>query len=101
MKRLVDSWVAAEKERYGNNLTAALQLLNDTLDTTTMHSRVSEWRRGRYKPSQGAISFMLYRTLPWALERSEIANSATQFQQLEDLLWESIEEEGQRSVELL
>lgn len=101
MRRLVESWIAAEKERYGNNLTAALKLLNDTLETTTTHSRVSEWRRGRYKPSQGAISLMLYRTLPWALNRSEIASTAAQIQQLEDLFWEPIEEDGQRSVELL
>ena len=97
MRRLVESWVAAEKAHYGNNLTEALKGMNATLEMKVAPSRVSEWRRGVYEPSQGAISFMLFRTLPWALGRASIPASPAAYGQLEELLWERIGEE----VELL
>jgi hypothetical protein len=101
MRRLVETWIAAERESHGNNLTAALKVLNETLEMQITHSRVSEWRRGKYAPSQGAISFMLCRALPAALDRCGIKVTAVQYQQLEELLWEPTGEGGERSLELL
>lgn len=96
MQRLVESWVRAEKERYGNTLAAAIRRMNEQLNTKVTHSRVAEWRRGVYTPSQQAISTMLYRTLPWALEQSGATMSAAQWRTLEELLWDVTHEDGKR-----
>lgn len=86
MRRLVSSWIAAERELYGNSLAEAIRRMNDKRGCRVTHSRVSEWRRGVYVPSQVAISQMLYRTLPWALEKAGIHATKDQRRALEALL---------------
>jgi len=100
MQRLVESWVRAEKERYGNTLAAAIRSMNERRGTKVTHSRVSEWRRGIYVPSQEILSSMLFRTLPWAIEEAEIAVSPAQWRELEELLWVSVEQDGKRFIQL-
>ncbi len=100
MQKLVESWIRAEKERYGNSLAAALRRMNDQLDTAITHSRVSEWRRGVYVPSQEVLSALLYRTLPWALEKAGVEMSLAQWRTLEELLWVVGERDGKRFIEL-
>lgn len=101
MRRLVESWIRAEREYHGNSLAAAIRRLNETRGFTVTHSRVSEWRRGVYTPSQVIISAMLYRTLPWALGEAGIAAGEAQMDQLRCLLWRAIEKKGQRRFDLL
>jgi hypothetical protein len=101
MRQLVKSWIAAERELYGKPLAEAIRRMNDKRGCRVTHSRVSEWRRGIYVPSQVAISQMLYRTLPWALEKAGIRATNDQMRALESLLWISFEKDGQRGVELL
>lgn len=101
MRRLVDSWINAEEEHYGNTLAAAIKRMNEKRGMRLTHSRVSEWRRGVYVPSQVVLSQMLYRTLPWALGRAGIQVSAAQRNALEELLWLTKVTNGQRYVELL
>ncbi len=101
MKRLVESWVRAELEYHGNNLAAAIRLLNEICGTRVTHSRVAEWRRGIYTPSQAILSMMLYRTLPWALRQAGIAVDVGQMTRLRSLFWKDFEKKGQRFVALL
>ena len=101
MKRLVESWVRAEREYHGNNLAAAIRRLNESRGVHVTHSRVSEWRRGVYVPSQVILSMMLYRTLSWALREAGIAATRAQMNQLRALLWNHIEDDGKPFVELL
>jgi hypothetical protein len=86
MRRLVESWIEAERSR-GSNLTDAIRLLNEALDSKVTHSRLSEWKRGRYVPKQEALSFILLRTLPWAIEQAGIRASEEQIRALEQLVW--------------
>lgn len=65
------------------------------------HSRVSEWRRGVYVPSQFILSQMLYRTLPWMLIQAGIEASAKQLNTLKGLIWILEEKDGQVFVDLL
>ena len=101
MRQLVDSWIVAERELYGKTLAEAIRRMNDKLGCRVTHSRVSEWRRGVYVPSQVAISQMLYRTLPWALEKAGIRATEDQRRALQALLWITLEKDGQCWVELL
>ncbi|MGH2360254.1 MAG: hypothetical protein ACRDGM_06900 [bacterium] len=101
MRRLVESWIKAEREQHGHSLAAAIRALNGALKTRLTHSRVAEWRRGKYAPSQAALSYILGRTLSWALRQAGIAVSSTQYQGLEDALWVSFEKDGEPYVELL
>lgn len=101
MKRLVESWIEAEKNYHGNTLAAAIKRLNETREMRVTHSRVSEWRRGVYVPSPVVVSQMLLCTLPWALQRAGIAVSRPQFRELEKLLWVVREEGGNVYIELL
>jgi hypothetical protein len=101
MRQLVDSWVTAERELYGKTLAEAIRRMNDNRGCRVTHSRVSEWRRGIYVPSQVALSQMLYRTLPWALEKAGIPATEDQRRALQSLLWITCEKDGRRWVELL
>jgi len=101
MRRLVESWIQAEKEYHGNNLAAAIRRMNEKRGCHLMHSRVSEWRRGVYVPSQVVLSQMLFRTLPWALKNAGIAATKEQERRLEAFFWNIIEKDGQSCVELL
>lgn len=67
MRRLVESWNAAERELHGNTLAAAIEDLNQTLQMRVSRARVSEWRRGVNHPSTSVVSQLLWRTMPWAL----------------------------------
>lgn len=100
MRRLIESWVRAEQDYHGNTLAAAIRLMNETLGIRLNHSRVREWERGHYAPSQTTLSALLYRTLPWALKQAGIAVSEEQFHELEKLIWITGEEDGERFVEL-
>jgi hypothetical protein len=86
MRRLVESWIKAEQSR-GNNLAAAIRILNDLLGTKVTHSRLSEWKRGVYAPRQEVLSLMMLRTLPWALRQAGIEASDDQGKALVGLFW--------------
>jgi hypothetical protein len=101
MRQLVNSWIAAERELHQKSLAEAIRRMNDKRGCRLTHSRVAEWRRGVYVPSQVAISQMLYRTLPWALEKAGIQATNDQMRALESLLWITFDKDGQRGVELL
>jgi hypothetical protein len=101
MQKLVESWIRAEKERYGTTQAEAIRRLNDHLGTAITHSRVAEWRRGVYVPSQEVLSALLYRTLPWAIEKAGGVMSPAQWRELEELLWVVVEQDGKRFIELL
>jgi hypothetical protein len=94
MRQLVASWVEAEREYHGNRQAQALRELNEALGLSIRHSRVAEWRRGVYVPSQEVISQMLHRALPWLLEQSGIAAGPAQLRALDRLLWVHNEEGG-------
>lgn len=101
MRRLVESWIEAEKIYHGNTLAAAIRRMNETRGMSLTHSRVSEWRRGIYAPSQLMLSQMLLRTLPWVLKQAGITASGRQFVELQKLLWVVTEKDGVSYVELL
>lgn len=101
MRRLVESWIQAEKAYHGNNLAAAIRRMNERREMCVTHSRVSEWRRGVYVPSQVVLSHMLYRTLPWALEEAGIPAGSEQYRALQGLLWITTDKDKQMFVELL
>ncbi len=101
MRQLVASWVLAEEEAHGNAIGQAIERMNSALDTTTNASRVSEWRRGVYVPSAIAISYMLARTLAWAVKRSTITATDSQMDRLDALLWEMYLQDGEPHAELL
>ncbi len=100
MRRLVESWIAAEKA-YGFNLAEAIRQLNEDRGMALTHSRVAEWRSGKYAPSHQAISYMLYNTLPWAIEQAGIQATQAQLDALDELLWKMKIVDGERHVELL
>lgn len=95
MRQLVDSWLRAERENHGNSIARAIEGLNLELGSSTTDSRVSEWRRGVYVPSPQALSYMLNRTLPWALRSSGIRMSPDQQRVLEAKLWACYEKDGE------
>jgi hypothetical protein len=101
MRRLVESWLSAEEEIHGNTPAAAIRRLNEKRKMRVTHSRVSEWRRGVYVPSQLVISQMLLRTLPWALRKAGLRVTQEQFDALGKLIWVTGEKDGQSHVELL
>ena len=100
MRRLVESWIEAEKA-YGYNLAEAIRQLNHDRDMAVTHSRVAEWRRGKYAPSHQAISYMLYNTLPWAIKKAGIQATSEQLDALDELLWKMKITDGERHTELL
>src|SRR5437868_1757990 len=101
MRRLVESWITAEKEWHGNTLAAAVRRINEKRGTHITHSRVREWQRGRYRPSPLIISQMLLRTLPWALGNAGIEVADVQHRALTDSLWVTRIKDGQRIVDLV
>jgi hypothetical protein len=101
MKRLVDSWVQANLDGYGNTLAAAIRELNKECGLQLTHSRLSEWRKGKYTPSPEVISEMFYRVLPWALLRAGIKATDPQLDALEDLIWNVNLINGERHIEHL
>jgi hypothetical protein len=100
MRRLVESWVAAELS-YGNTPATALRQLNESLGTKYTHSRLSQWRRGVYTPAPAVLSRMLFRTLAWAIDEVGIEASDEQLLSLDRYFWNLAEAEGDGSVELL
>lgn len=101
MKKLVESWITAEREYHGNTLGAALKALNQLLGTRATHSRVSEWRRGVYHPANFFVSQVLWRTLPWALKRAGIVASPEALLRLSELLWLFEIKDGKRQRHIL
>jgi hypothetical protein len=101
MRQLVESWVAAEKTGYRNTLAEAIRELNQECGITVTHSRVAEWRKGKYTPSPKVLSHMLYRVYPWALEEVGLRASEAQLDAIEDLLWKVNVTDGERNIELL
>lgn len=65
------------------------------------HSRVAEWRRGRYVPSAEALSYMLNRTLAWALRQAGISASPEQHRTLDSALWVTYEKDGEPWYDLV
>ena len=101
MRQLVSSWIEAEKRGYRNSVAEAIRLLNKECDMSLTHSRLSEWRRGKYTPSPEALSQMLYRVLPWALMKVGLKATDAQLDALEDLLWKVNVADGERNIEHL
>ncbi len=101
MRQLVMSWITAHKAGYRNTLPDAIGILNRECGTNTTHSRLAEWRAGKYKPSQKVLSHMLYWALPWALREVGIQATEAQLDALEDLLWTVTTKDGERHIELL
>ncbi|HKI83002.1 MAG TPA: hypothetical protein VKA63_01600 [Candidatus Krumholzibacteria bacterium] len=101
MRRLVESWIKAEEEQHGNSLAKAIARMNERHGVRLTHSRVAEWRRGVYVPSQVMLSEMLNRVLPWALLQAGIDASNDQLRALKECLWVTEEKDGRRYVELV
>ena len=99
MKQLVKSWLEAEQES-GNSISEAIDMMNECLEMYVTHSRVSEWRRGIYVPSQKVLSYMLHRTLRWALKEVGVTEVGP-YNALVRLLWEINVTDGEPYVELL
>ncbi len=87
MRRLVETWVKAEKEYHGLSQAQAIKRLGETVDANITHSRLSEWRRGRYCPNPVVLSEMLYRALPWILKQAGISATPKQLDLADRLLW--------------
>ncbi len=100
MRRLVNTWIDAEKSR-GHTISQAINRLNDTRGMQVTHSRVSEWRRGIYKPSQVVLSYMFYRTLRYALDSAGVEATEKQLHELESLFWDRLGQNGQQFISLL
>ena len=101
MRQLVESWVEAEKTGYGNTLGDAIKALSKECGITLTHSRVAEWRKGKYTPSPKVLSHMLYRVYPWTLQKVGLRASEAQLDAIEDLLWKVNVTGGERNIELL
>ena len=101
MRRLVESWVEAEKIGYRNTLGGAIRELNKECNTKLTYSRLAEWRKGKYTPSQKVLSQMLYRVLFWALIKAGIQATEAQLDVIEELIWKVNVTDGERNIELL
>jgi len=101
MRQLVATWIDAERIGYGNTLAVAIKLLSKECGITLTHSRVAEWRSGKYTPSPKVLSQMLYRVYPWALMRAGLHASEAQLDAIEELLWKVNVTDGERNIELL
>jgi hypothetical protein len=77
------------------------KVLRQECGITLTHSRVAEWRRGKYTPSPRVLSHMLYRVYPWAIQRAGLRASEAQLDVIEDLLWKVNVADGERNIELL
>jgi hypothetical protein len=101
MRRLVESWIEAEKIGYRNTLGGAIEELNRECGIKLTYSRLAEWRRGKYTPSQKVLSQLLYSVLPWALMKVGIKATEAQLDALEDLIWNVQVKDGERHIDLL
>ena len=101
MKRLVESWIEAEKQYHQNSLGAAIANLNESRGMRVTYSRVSEWRRGVYVPSQLVLSHMLFRVLPWVLMDSKVPASDEQVDRIKSKLWAHVVDGQESYWELL
>ncbi len=101
MRQLVSSWVEAEKNGYRHTLSEAIEELNRECGIKLTYSRLAEWRKGKYTPSQKVLSEMFYRVLPWALMKSGIKATDEQLDALEDLIWKVNVRDGERYIEHL
>jgi len=101
MRRLVESWIEAEKTGYRNTLGGAIKELNQECGIKLTYSRLAEWRRGKYTPSPKVLSQMLYRVLFWALLKAGIRATEAQLDALEELIWKVNVTNGERNIELL
>src|SRR5580704_11929159 len=101
MRRLVESWVEAEKTGYRNTLGGAIKELNKECSIKLTYSRLAEWRKGKYIPSPKILSQLLYWVLPWALMKVGIKATEAQLDALEDLIWNVRVMDGKRHIDLL
>jgi hypothetical protein len=99
MKQLVNSWIEAEKNGYRNTLAGAIREISQECGIKLTHSRVSEWRKGKYTPSPKVIAYMLYKVYPWALLRVGITATESQLDGLEDLVLNMKQDEGRRQLD--
>ena len=101
MRKLVESWIEAEKHGYRNTLGGAIKELNRECGTKLTYSRLGEWRKGKYTPSPKVLSQMLHGVLFWALVKAGIQASEAQLDALEALIWKVNVTNGERQIELL
>jgi hypothetical protein len=101
MRQLVSSWVEAQKHGYRNTLGGAIKELNQECGIKLTYSRLAEWRKGKYTPSQKVLSQLLYKVLPWALMKVGVMATEAQLDALEDLIWNVRVTDGERHIELL
>ncbi len=87
MRRLVESWIEAEKEYHGLTLGEAIERLNEDLGMRINYSRVAEWKRGRYVPNPTALSWILSRTLPWVVQKMGLDPAPEALDRMAELLW--------------
>lgn len=96
MKQLVEIWLKAEKHYYGYTQARAIRRMMEMTGQRITHSRVSEWKRGKYCPSATVLSEMLWRTLPWALGQADLYVSPEQQDKIDTKFWEFKGEGAQR-----
>src|ERR1700682_1784667 len=101
MRRLVESWIEAEKSGYRNTLGGAIKELNQECGIKLTYSRLAEWRRGKYTPSPKVLSQLVYRVLFWALMKVGIKATEAQLDALEELIWNVKVKDGERHIDLL
>jgi hypothetical protein len=101
MKQLVNSWIEAELRGYGNTLACAIKELSQECGIKLTHSRVAEWRKGKYTPSPNVIAYMLYKVYPWALVKVGITATESQLDALEDLVLNMKLVDGDRHLDLV
>ncbi len=96
----METWIEAETDA-GIDLTAAVEKLNNKLRMHVTKSRIAEWCRGRYVPSQAVLSYMLSQCLHFALREAGIVVSREQFDVLTKQLWHTKEQDGRTYIHFL
>jgi hypothetical protein len=99
LRQLINSWVEMQKQSIA--LGAAIHDLREETGIRLTYSRLAEWRRGKYTPSQKVLSQMLYDVLPWAFQRAGITVTREQQAALDSLLWNTRGSAGEQQIELL
>ncbi len=101
MRQLVSSWVEAQRHGYHRTLGMAIKELGRECAIKLTYSRLSEWRKGKYTPSQKVLSQLFFDVLPWVLQEAGVKVTAEQQDVLDGLIWNVKVVDGERQIELL